>query len=260
MKKFAFAGMAALGLAALGISPAAAQTQELCGPADAMCVLSRFELTNGGQNLQMYVFNGSNATSAATQSRLLGLMVNLPGTLDYGSGFSSTFYNYNGVTQTSSATAMTVGYGLTGDVSQAWIDLAAQGANGGGGNSISTCAGPATPGTIYKTCERTGTMFGNTWDYILLNWDLNGVMLESDLALIEWGFRGQSIGPNGDSLKCETAAGLWNGGGALCDETDIPDDPGGPQETVPEPATMTLLATGLVGMAVARRKRNKINS
>jgi hypothetical protein len=43
-----------------------------------------------------------------------------------------------------------------------------------------------------------------------------------------------------------------------CD--DNPDDPGGPQETVPEPATMTLLATGLVGMAAARRKRNKINS
>jgi hypothetical protein len=33
------------------------------------------------------------------------------------------------------------------------------------------------------------------------------------------------------------------------------DTPGTPQETVPEPATMTLLATGLVGLAASRRRR-----
>jgi|CXWL01.1.fsa_nt_gi hypothetical protein len=33
------------------------------------------------------------------------------------------------------------------------------------------------------------------------------------------------------------------------------DQPGGPQEVVPEPATMTLLATGLVGLAAASRRK-----
>lgn len=33
------------------------------------------------------------------------------------------------------------------------------------------------------------------------------------------------------------------------------DDPGGPQETIPEPATMTLLATGLAGLAASRRRK-----
>ncbi len=149
----------------------------------------------------------------------------------------------------------TPAYTLTGDVNQAVIDLAAQGGNPS--PWISGCSGPAGG---FQTCDRTGTAFGNTWDFMVFNWDLNGIMLASDLDLIVWGFRAQRMANDG-SLKCEGPgfSGLYNGN-QLCELTDIPDDPGGPQETVPEPATMTLLATGLVGMAAARRKRNKQNS
>ncbi|HET9133458.1 MAG TPA: PEP-CTERM sorting domain-containing protein [Gemmatimonadales bacterium] len=43
------------------------------------------------------------------------------------------------------------------------------------------------------------------------------------------------------------------------DDWTVVYDTDGPSEVVPEPATMTLLATGLVGMAAARRRRREAN-
>ena len=253
MKRILTLALAASALAA--VPEARAQvTQNICSGSASVCAAAMYTLS-GSNSLTIWVYNGTTAATAASPSTLTEIwLFNLPVPVTF---TGATFWDWNGSSYTT--TNVTSHWTFSGGGAQGWMVGFNGELNGPGGNGgISSCAGPATTfsGTNkkYQTCS-TGVLFGANSDYLAFTFTLGGAGLTAgQLSSLNWGFHAQQLA-DGGSIKCVSSPGNSTSSDHRCFPPG--DDPGTPTEVVPEPATMTLLATGLAGLAAASARRRK---
>jgi hypothetical protein len=256
MKRSTFATLL---LTAIGATPAAAQTQELCAPSSVhVCVTTKFTLT-GSNTLNVFVFNGASGEGVNWQSVMTQLAVGGLPSAGTWSLAAAHFNDWNGSSLASngtSALASNGGWAFTSSFADLALTSEAGAAGPAGNGGISTCLGPVggPPNIKYRTCEGGGLAFGIQDDWFEFSFVYSaGGLNSSTLDNLTWGFKTQAVeGFDGQSYECNTAATSRK----FCSPNNIDD----PKDITPEPATMTLLAVGLVALAVAtKRRRHALN-
>ncbi|HEY3933048.1 MAG TPA: PEP-CTERM sorting domain-containing protein [Gemmatimonadales bacterium] len=253
--------LAVLALATAAIpATARAQAEEKCAPAAAhVCVTVLFTLS-GGNTINAFIYNGSGGEGASWQSSLSQFAIgSLPTTGTW--SLAGVHYNdWNSTTLTldsdgSTALASDGGWSFSSGFADLSMTTEA-GADGPGGNGgVVPCAGgPSGGGTKFMTCEGDGTAFGTQDDWLEISFvNSLGGLTQTTLDDLSWAFKVQDVqGLSGNSFECNEVVGTDK----FCSTDDISIPQGG--DAVPEPATMSLLAFGMTGLAaVGRRRRRK---